>query len=389
MRQSLPLPRRSVLAGLYSLFPGLASAAECGAISTGTHGARALIAQYQFAPFDERFARRVEAILQLPYVQGVSLYLPWRMLEPSEFAYDWYFSDVLFEAAARHRKLVAFGLQAAAVSPDWVKSRASSVALPYPLASVGTRQQPVPWDPKYVRALSTTVRALGSRYDGRAGIAFVTINGPSPLYGLEVNWPMGAGALAPEEEARLGFTLERFVHGWRGMVDTFLAAFPRTPLGLALNNHIDHRGILPGQAKQASEAIRDYALARQAQVQSCLPFTVRLLGLNGGTAARGMFSHPYEGPQSITPYTALALDVAERAQLGYEAARVFARESAHNTPAYTPKQFDRMMRIGVSHHANFIELKLPDLWDLGADVPYEPFAAAIRRGDAALLAEPH
>src|SRR6185437_7298268 len=132
MRHALPLSRRSVLAGLCSAFPGLASAAGCGPVSTGTRGARALIAQYQFAPFDGRFARRVEAVLELPYVQGISLYLPWHLLEPGERAYNWHFFDVLFEAAARHRKLVAFGLQTAAVSPDWVKGRASSVALPYP-----------------------------------------------------------------------------------------------------------------------------------------------------------------------------------------------------------------------------------------------------------------
>ena len=381
--QSFCITILSLIILLLATRGGLA-APECPPSSTGERGVRGLIAQYQSAPFDNRFAERVDRVLALPYVQGVSLYLPWRMFESAQGEFNWAFFDSMIASATRYRKVVALGLQTAAVSPDWVKARTQNISLDYILSAVGRRNQPIPWDPYYIQTLTQAIRAIGARYDGNPTIAFVNINGPSPLYGLEVNWPMVPNSLSASDVANLGFTLDKFVQNWNRMTDMFLSALPNTPLSIALNNHISIGGYSQPQVEAASIAIRNYALSQQMSVQPCRPFTVRLLGLNAGTGMRNQFRGPYEGSQSLTQYTALAWDVRQRAQLGYEAARVFSRNSAHGTSAYSPEQMYQMMEIGASHDANFVELKIPDILDPRSGKAYAPYAAALQAGDATL-----
>lgn len=320
------------------------------------------------------YAPIIEGILDLDYISGLLVYLDWADFEPEEGQRQWSFMDLPLRAAQARGKVVSFGLIVQASSPAWVKQRCATFTFEHIHPSVGTVTSPVPWDEAYTAALSATIRALGARYDGHPALHYMVINGPSSLAGVETNFP--SKQLAPEEAAKLDYTHERFEAGWKASINLFTDVFKASRLSLGL-----HRAISLGEGghqahMRVARAIRDYAIEREA-TRNGKRLIVRLLGL--ATEHPHGFAGPYrETGEATTDYLALATEVRGRADIAFEAARIWRLSNVGGRQKpLPPSRLRRVLELGESHHASWLEIKDLDVWNMPAMAPYQPYAAEL------------
>lgn len=327
--------------------------------------------------------RIIKRILDLDYVDGLLVYVDWQRLEPEPGRYDWQFFDVPLKLAHQRGKTAAFVLIVETASPAWLMARCRTFTFEHPHPSVGTVTAPVPWDPDYKAALVRTVRAVAGRYDGRPGLLYVNINGPSSLFGVETNFPVKR--IAPDEAARLGYTHEKFKAGWMEMTDVFSDAFPHTRLALGLHHQLNLGEKDRGVRLAVVRAIRDHAIAREARHHKRL--IVRLLGL--APPNPNYFAGPPAPDGSpASDYTALAWEARDRADVAFEAARIFRYSNVGGRQQpLTPDEFRQALDVGLSYHPNWLEIKWPDVWDPRTNGPFADYVEPLRHAHRRLTAE--
>lgn len=321
----------------------------------------------------------MSGILDLDYISGLLVYVNWSSFEPAPGEYRWELFDVPLETARRKEKTASLALLVQACAPDWVMERSETFEFRHIHPAVGWKTSPVPWDERYKAALYSTVSRLGARYDGHSALQYVAVNGPSSLFGVETNFPVAE--ISPENERKLAFSLDRFESSWKESVDRFSDAFPNT--GVALGMHHDLSGIGTSQIEnlKTCRAIRDYAIERISGRRD-KPI-LRLLGL--GEDNPKYFARPYTADdKTINDYLSLVWDVRDKVDIAYEATRIFRNPNAGGHQPLGAEGFGRVLRNGISHSANWIEVKCPDVWNVDAGTPYEPYVSALVDADREL-----
>ncbi len=313
----------------------------------------------------------MSGILDLEYISGLMVYVNWRSFEPARGDYRWELFDVPLEIARRKGKTASLALLVQAYAPEWVMERSETFEFRHIHPLVGWKTSPVPWDEQYKAALYSTVSRLGARYDGHSALHYVAVNGPSSLFGVETNFPVAE--ISPEEEHKLAFSLDKFEAGWKESIDRFAEAFPNTDLALGLHYQM-FGDVNQAESLRTCKAIRDYTIERQASRSRKL--ILRLLGL--GEENPKYFAGPYTADnKTINDYLSLVWDVRDKVQLAYEAARIFRNPNAGDRQPLDSEGFRRVLWNGISHSANWIEIKYPDVWNVNTATPYEPYAAAL------------
>ncbi|MDD4266912.1 MAG: DUF4832 domain-containing protein [Thermoguttaceae bacterium] len=146
----------------------------------------------------------------------------WRFIEPQRDQYRWDLLDRALEtAAARGQTLLLriapYGTGADNDVPDWYR------ALVGPEKGLAIKKwRTDPMDPRYVEHFGGMVRDLGSRYDGHPTLESVDLS----IVGA---WGEGAGSADLTQEAR------------EALVDSYLEAFPKTPLVMLLTDEETNR----------------------------------------------------------------------------------------------------------------------------------------------------
>lgn len=316
----------------------------------------------------------MSGILDLEHISGLLVYVNWSSFEPAPGNYRWELFDVPLKIARRKGKTVSLALLVQAYAPDWVTERSETFEFRHIHPAVGWKTSPVPWDGQYRDALYSTVSRLGARYDGHSTLHYVAINGPSSLFGVETNFPVAE--ISPENERKLGFSLDRFESGWKESVDRFSEAFPNSRLALGMHHDLSAVGTGHAENLRTCKAIRDYAIKRQTDRKLIL----RLLGL--GEDNPKYFAGPYTADdKTINDYLSLVWDVRGKVDIAYEATRIFRNPNAGGRQPLGPDDFRRVLRNGISHSADWIEIKYPDVWNVDTGTPYDPYAPALIEAD--------
>jgi hypothetical protein len=216
------------MAGAADLAAGRARSEPWGVFSL-THGS---------PPRDEALAR--------PYVRGACVRTYWRDVEPAEGRFEWGLFDETLARAQRHGKKAAFRVMNGTGTPEWVYAAG---AAPYDPRDRGVARLPLPWDDVFFGKWRTFIAALGRRYDGRPDVAYVAMAMPAGRW-AELLFPVSL----PEVP---GYSMERFVDAHRRVVDAYAAAFPGTPLTLAVTGHE-----YDGSLQRVVADLTDFVVAR-------------------------------------------------------------------------------------------------------------------------------
>lgn len=346
----------------------------------GSTEEKGIFCLYWGTAMDQNYRARIDSVLSLEYIRGLSLYIPWRDFEPQNSNFKWDYLDIPLEEVLKHGKSVCFGLTVAAQSPEWLKDTARTFTFVHTHPAVGEQTAPVPWDSVYFTFLSRTIRAIGNRYDGNQNIYYITINGPSTLYGVETNWPLKYNLMSEEDIIDMDFSLQKFERAWKDHIDLFFDAFPNTRLALGLHHSLSIPSYTEEEKMQACKSIRDYAIAKYNLEHPGEKMVLRLLGLCHDNPL--YFIGEYSGPESVTDYISMVWDRKDDVIFSYETSRVWSRPNPGG-PINDAVSFDyfwHMIRNGISFQANSIEIKIPDIWDDLTNSPYEPYIDALIYG---------
>ena len=309
------------------------------------------------------FKGRVDYALAQSFVSGFATVYRWRSFAPSTEAesadYDHYHFapiDYALQKAAKTGKGVSITLSTADFAPDYVKQLCPTFGFTHPAASIGNQTAPTPWSECYYKYLERAVKALSRRYDGNSNVRFISINGPSTLFGVETNWPMVRGSIDDAGLGRLQFSLLKYVQEWERSISLYERYFPRTQLALALSDKIGFDGVTEPQAFAAASQIKQFAIATysQSSKRADKRIVLRLLGLTNGNSK--FFRGPRDRSNSaLTPYVSLIAGDHQNAKVMLESSRV---ESIKGTSA---TEYYNILENGVSWGAVCIDIKYPDL----------------------------
>ena len=131
-----------------------------------------------------------------------------------------------------------------------------------PLGQAYGYQTPVYWHPVLLEKYKQFIMALGKRYDGEPG--FELVYAGTGTYGETIISPdlwKGWDTEKAKEWRRAGLTEEVWIGYVNEIVDTYAAAFPRTPVGLQISG-----SGLPDNAR-AARAVAEHAAATRVEVQ--------------------------------------------------------------------------------------------------------------------------
>jgi len=135
----------------------------------------------------------VESVLQKPDVNGISVLLPWRTLEPVEGETNFKpIDDLLALCKANNKTLIlrvsTCGVDSSAKSdtPDWVFQDPTARYIVYTGTDGNEHQMPVFWDPNYLAKWSNLINELGEQYDKNPQLHSIGITGGGVLGGTSV-----------------------------------------------------------------------------------------------------------------------------------------------------------------------------------------------------------
>lgn len=123
-------------------------------------------------------------------------------------------------------------------------------------------QTPVYWHPVLREKYKQFIMALGKRYDGEPGLELVYVG--TGTYGETIISPdlwKGWDTEKATEWRKAGLTHDSWVAYVNEIVDAYVAAFPRTPVGLQISG-----SGLPDNAR-AARAVAEHAAATRVEVQ--------------------------------------------------------------------------------------------------------------------------
>ena len=190
-------------------------------------------------------APRAEALAR-PYVRGASVRAYWRDFEPQEGRFDWALFDETLARAQRHGKKAAFRVMNGTGTPEWVYAAGAQA---YDPQDRGVTRLPLPWDDVFFEKWRAFIGALARRYDGHPGVAYVAMSMPAGRW-AELLFPVSLPHLP-------GYSMERFVDSHRRVLDAYGAAFPHTPLTLAVTGHE-----YDGSLQRVVAALTEHLVAR-------------------------------------------------------------------------------------------------------------------------------
>lgn len=126
----------------------------------------------------------IKSVLQKPDVNGISVLLPWRLLEPVEGETNFKPIDELLALCKEANKTMILRVSTCGVdnsarsdTPDWVFQDPTSRSIVYTGTDGNEHQMPIFWDPNYLAKWSNLINELGETYDKNPVIHSVGITG--------------------------------------------------------------------------------------------------------------------------------------------------------------------------------------------------------------------
>jgi hypothetical protein len=184
-------------------------------------------------------------IAPLRFVSGVLVRALWSDLEPSEDQYDWGFLDNELAAAQSDGKRVTLAILNGPSAPAWLSAKGAAFFTSTSGATPVTL--PVPWDPIYLPAWTSFVKALGAHYQNNPAIALIHMTN-STGNGFEMWLPFATADVANWQ--KIGYTPDLEIASWETVIDAFRAAFPATLLDVEVHPILN--------SNQVAQSVVDY-----------------------------------------------------------------------------------------------------------------------------------
>lgn len=227
----------------------------------------------------------VDSLLSNERSNGISVLIPWKVLEPQEEKYDWRAIDNLLSLCEKHKKTMILRVSTAGVdlasdsdknasdTPAWVYEQGAK-SVKYLDKDNKAHLMPIFWDQTYLAAFSNFINEMGSRYDKNSLLQSVGITGGGYRGGTAVvptnitkdgndktatNEAGFASQQAVETYLRKqqGLNQKQIVDHWKYVADLFPQAFPNTRLNFAINPPTPNRA-----GEDALDEISDYLIYR-------------------------------------------------------------------------------------------------------------------------------
>ncbi|GEM_PF-485703 len=132
-------------------------------------------------------------LLKNQTVSGISVVVPWRLLEPVEGEINFKPIDDLLALCKEQNKTMILRVSTCGVdnsaksdTPDWVFQDPAARSIIYTGTDGNEHQMPIFWDPAYLAKWSNLINELGEQYDKNPNIHSVGITGGGVLAGTNV-----------------------------------------------------------------------------------------------------------------------------------------------------------------------------------------------------------
>lgn len=171
----------------------------------------------------------IQGYLAKPEVDGVAWRTTWKLVEPTDGAYDWSRLDAALGAAATANKRITIHIGVSGGAwPAWLTTAG---AFTYSGTSpvVGAITDPVPWDSMFLSRYNRLMQQLASHLSSRGQTGLVRA--------VSVGGPVSEMSLAACDTGVLGsgttsvvYSRSSYLAAWKTTADAVLAAFPGTPV---------------------------------------------------------------------------------------------------------------------------------------------------------------
>lgn len=153
-----------------------------------------------------------------PFVKGILVRVPWRLLEPQDNAFTWSLIDDQISKANNFGKKISLGVENGTGIPQWLFDKGAQ-QLFTTLPKNDTIA--IPWDSTYLAQWQEFVAELGNKYKNDTTITLVYITN-STANGFEMQMPFQSTPTL----ADAGYTDGKMIQSWKECIDAFEAAFP-------------------------------------------------------------------------------------------------------------------------------------------------------------------
>lgn len=204
--------------------------------------------------------------LELDYIDGVTLIMQWRNIEPRRGEYQWELIDTVLREAEKHGKIVNLGFFPGEKSPDYVLAEVKDWFVPSSQTTHGGEpggkviHAPLPWDEAYNRLWLDFIRVVSARYGKHPNIGFLQICGPAPT-AMEMSLRLPKDRFQSLRDQ--GYTAKRYTEQWKKTIDAFAEIWPDKPLAITLGPVISDSG--EQQTAETALAVADYMQQRLGQ----------------------------------------------------------------------------------------------------------------------------
>jgi Beta-galactosidase len=203
-----------------------------------------------------------DGVLGNPDIAGVSLRLPWEVVEPIEGQYDFsYFVTEMNRIRAAGKKIILRIASGGVSTPRWVfEAGAATFTYVDPTPTSPTYGQlitiPVFWDPIYLAKKKAMIAAMGESL--RPQSQEVMLIAASCVQTTSDDWVMPMTADDIAQWQAIGYTTAKVVQACVEIVDATMAAFPSQNVLMALGRGTNQ---LDPNADYVARVVSDYARA--------------------------------------------------------------------------------------------------------------------------------
>jgi hypothetical protein len=214
----------------------------------------------------------VQSLLTDSRINGISVLLPWRKLEPTEEQYDWKSLDDLLSLCKQENKYLLLRISTCGLAtgdldsdtPEWVYG-AGVKYIEYKDQDGKLHKMPIFWDTKYLAKWANFINALGARYDNNPSLHSIGITGGGIQGGTLVVPDVlkdkdNYAKLQEELTQKHGMSQRQLVTHWKYVADLFPKAFPTARLNFDVDPPTPNRA-----GQDTLDEISDYLVFRYGQ----------------------------------------------------------------------------------------------------------------------------
>jgi hypothetical protein len=162
-------------------------------------------------------------VLELDYVDGLSVRIYWRDIEKDERVFDWSFFDQAVEMAMVSGKKLFLRAIDGAGTPQWVWDAGAQWYL------FENNKVPVPWDKIFLEKWGNFIKIFGQRYNKEPTVTLIAMCCPGGLW-AELSLPVVL-------RNRADYNYSKVLEDHKRVIDFYAESFPEKSISLAISGH--------------------------------------------------------------------------------------------------------------------------------------------------------